>query len=346
MRLLIIGSDNNNSIERYYLKYLSKQKEFSHVEFYGAHDLFLNYYQSNVINKILFRLGLSSVLNRINNSILKKIKVFKPDVLLVFKGMEIFPETLHWIKKQSVLIVNYNTDNPFVFTGRGSGNKNIVKSISLYDLFISYDKGISEQVKTKFRIDTSVIPFAFEEKSATIVNEEEKNKLCFIGNEDVDRLLFINKLAENNIQLDLYGDWNKKNLHSNIQYFGKINRDELLNCMNRYRIQLNLLRRHNQTSHNMRTFEIPAAGSIQLAPLTIDHLTFFEPDKEIFLFRDIDDCICKIKYLLSLKKNDADDLRYLSQKKLLASGYSYYDRSIALTKVINEFKQINEQKVR
>lgn len=343
MKILVIGSKNNNSIERYYLQHLSQHNDISHVEFYGAHDVFLNYYQRNVVNKFLYRFKLSKILYVINSKIKKIISAFKPDVLLVFKGMEIFPDTLQWIKKKSVFIVNYNTDNPFVFSGRGSGNINIKKSISLYDLFISYDKEISELVKNKFAIDTFVLPFAFENVFNKSSSFSVINKLCFIGNEDKERLMFINQLANKGVPIDLFGYWKKKKLHQGINYCGKLENDNLFEYMSRYRVQLNLLRSHNRDSHNMRTFEIPAAGSIQLAPFTDDHLSFFESDKEIFLFTDVNDCFNQINKILSFEKVVADQHLANSRSRLLNSNYSYIDRTISLVEVI---KNKYEQKVR
>ncbi len=337
MRLLIIGSNNENSIERYYLKYLPEIIiSNSQIDFFAAHDIFLNYYYSNIINKILYRIGISNILFRINRIIKQKVNEFKPDVILVFKGMEIFPSTLRWIKKKSILTVNYNPDNPFIFSGRGSGNKHLKNSLPFYDLFITYDNRIASSVKSKLGIECAVIPFGFDQVLEFAESQEEILKLCFVGNEDKERLSFLNELSKRGIEIDLYGDWNKKFLHSNINYLGKLNNDELLSRMSKYRIQLNLLRIHNSGSHNMRTFEIPASGSIQLAPLTSDHLTFFVPDKEIFLFSDVDDCILKISRLLSVEKGITDQFKKLSQKKIMNSGYSYYHRSISLMNAINK----------
>ena len=55
-------------------------------------------------------------LQALNLSLLEAVKQSKWDVLLVFKGMELFPRTLSEIKKMGVTLVNYNPDNPFIYS--------------------------------------------------------------------------------------------------------------------------------------------------------------------------------------------------------------------------------------
>ena len=51
-----------------------------------------------------------------------------------------------------------------------------------------------------------------------------------------------------------------------------------------YRVQLNLFRQYNEGSHNMRTFEIPAVGGIQLTEYSTEQADFFKEGEEIFSF--------------------------------------------------------------
>ena len=51
------------------------------------------------VNKLLYKISPSFVLQGINKRIIASIDEFKPDILLIFKGMEIFPSTLLHAKK-------------------------------------------------------------------------------------------------------------------------------------------------------------------------------------------------------------------------------------------------------
>ncbi len=122
MRLLIVGSDSSYAIERPYVKYIGQNKMVSAIDFFAAQNQFLGYYNSSTLNKILYRLGLSAILKVINRDLKERIEKFGPSVILIFKGMEVFPGTLRWIRSRNIRLVNYNPDNPFVFSGKGSGN--------------------------------------------------------------------------------------------------------------------------------------------------------------------------------------------------------------------------------
>jgi spore maturation protein CgeB len=87
------------------------------------------------------------------------------------------------------------------------------------------------------------------------------------------------------------------------------------------------MRPHNLNSHNMRTFEIPGIGGIQLAPDTDEHRLFFEPNKEIFLYNSFLDCVSKINYILELTEHEANEIRKAAHKTSIDKKYSYAERA-------------------
>lgn len=341
----MVGADSRYAIERPYLKYLSENSLVQEIEFFAAQNIFLNYYQKNLFNKILYRIGLSSILNKVNKELKAAFTAFKPDVVFIFKGMEIFPSTLLWMKKQGARLANYNPDNPFIFSNRGSGNKNVTRSIPLFDLFMSYDRGICKKMETEYHVKSKLLPFGFEISEKVFeacVREPEKKKLCFIGNTDEHRLAFLNELAAAGIETDLYGmNWNTKYLHRNIKFKGPVFDDELWKALRSYRVQLNLMRIHNPESHNMRTFEIAGVGGIQLAPRTGDHSSYFEEGKEIFLFTDVNSCIAQVKKIMAFTETEATVIRNGVRQKSINAGYSYSNRAATVAKYLNELYKGN-----
>lgn len=95
------------------------------------------------------------------------------------------------------------------------------------------------------------------------------------------------------------------------------------------------MRPHNLDSHNMRTFEIPGIGGIQLAPDTIDHRGYFEDGKEIFLYKNLEECVSKITNLLKLTKNEASLIRENARNKSIQNNYSYQERANQVLNLIN-----------
>ncbi len=340
MRILIVGANSNYAIEKPFLKYLSQQKEVSSVELFAAQNYFLTYYNKGVANKILYRTGFSSILKKINVALKIKVAEFLPDIVFVFKGMEIYPATLRWIKNREINIVNYNPDNPFIFSGRGSGNKNVTQSIHLFDLHLTYNSEVKRKMEVDYKIPTKILPFGFDMEEVLFEKSKQQPeviKVCFMGDPDKFRAGFLEQLARQGISLDVYGNgWRKFLQHKNITILAPAYGDEFWLTLRKYRVQLNLMRPHNPDTHNMRTFEVGGVGGIQLAPSTEDHKNYFTPEKEIFLYDGLEECLLQIKKILSLPKKDADQIRENARSRSIASGYSYADRSRQALDLIRE----------
>jgi len=340
MKIFIVGSGKIGALEDFYTFYL--REAGIEVYHFPALKLFSDYYYKNLINKILFKSGLSSIYKQINYLFKKSVEDFQPDVVWVFKGMEIFPSSLKWAKNKKLKLINYNPDSPFIFSGSGSGNKNITESLALYDFHFTYNLSVKKQIEEEYKIPTFFLPFGYDvsqEMYNKCCRENEIEKACFVGNPDRHRADFLNALAEQGIELDVYGNnWKKFIQHKNITIFPPvIYGDEFWKTLRKYRVQLNLMRSHNLDSHNMRSFEVPGIGGIMLAPDTTEHRMFFENEKEVFLFSDAVSCGEQIKKVIFLSKLQANQIREAARNRSLHSGYSYKDRTLYALKEIRSF---------
>lgn len=327
---MIVGSDYVWSIERLYKKYL--EEAGAEVSFFAAQNRFYEYYHKSVFRKLLFRAGLSGVLGQINESLLAEVERLRPDVIWVFKGMELYPKTLSALRKTGTLLVNFNGDNPFIFTSRGSGNKYVYQSLPLYDLHFTYNLEIKARLDREYNAKTLLLPFGFDvsdEVYEACRLEEEVSRVCFIGNPDPARAGFINELAAANIPIDIFGSpaWSRAITNKGVTVHPAIYGDDFWKALRRYRVQLNLMRPHNENSHNMRSFEIPAIGGIMLAPATDEHRLFFEDSEEAFLFTGPDSCIEKAREILSITRDQAGVVRDRARGRSIKDGYSYRDRA-------------------
>jgi spore maturation protein CgeB len=342
MKVLIVGADKIFSIENFFVRHLTNLG--LDVRQFTSQNLFNDYYQEGVSHKILFRLGLSSIYRRINDQFKNEVDAFGPDVIWVFKGMELFPESLRWAKKKKIFLANYNPDNPFVFSGRGSGNANITKSIGLYDLHFTYNLEIKNRLEKDYSLRTVFLPFGFDVNESVYeacAREREICAACFLGNPDSARAEFISNVVETGVDVHVYGnDWEKYLNQSRVTIHPHIVGDDVWKVFRKYRIQLNLMRMHNLQSHNMRTFEVPGIGGIMIAPDTAEHRMFFDEGKEIFLFRNVNECSAKIKSVLSLSPDEANVVRHAARAKSLRSGYRYQDRALEVMKELQKLTNI------
>jgi len=330
MKILIVGALSAYAIERFYLKHLNEYAD-THAEIFTAQNIFLEYYQKNIFNKIIFRLGYQAIYSKINKQLKEKIQSFAPDILFLFKGMEVFPETIIWAKNRGIKVVNYNPDNPFIFTGRGSGNSNITRSIGLYDLHLTYNREIQEQIEQNYSIPTVYLPFGFElsdELYHTCTQQKEMVKVCFLGNPDKQRARFIATLLNQGVAIDVYGfKWDKYINHELCTTFPGVYGEDYWKVLYRYRVQLNIMRIHNENSHNMRSFEVPGVGGIMLAPRTKEHQNFFIQNKEIFMYENAEECSRIALELLKAESSQISQIRQFARLKSEQAGFSYKDRT-------------------
>lgn len=337
MRLMIVGSDKVYAIENFYVKYL--REAGVDVHHFCAQTFFYDYYQRNLFNKLLFKAGLSSIIDSINKRFKESVTTFKPNIIWVFKGMELSPDSLRWASDRGIVLVNYNPDNPFLFTGKGSGNQYVTDSIDLYRLHFTYNLEIKQKLEQR-GLQTSFLPFGYdiaEETLRACRKQDEVAGVCFLGNPDKQRAALLSEVAGEGVTIDVYGNnWNKFIQHDNVRVFQPVYGIEFWKVLYRYRVQLNFMRIHNEDSHNMRTFEVPGIGAIQLAPDTTEHRMFFAPDREIFLYSSAKGCSEQARFLLALSSEDAQALRQSALDKSCDAGYSYRDRALFSLEVMNK----------
>ena len=154
-------------------------------------------------------------------------------------------------------------------------------------------------------------------------------KVCFLGNPDDQRADFLKGLAEQNIRIDIFGNsWKKFIQAKGVTLYPPVYGDELWMVLRRYRAQLNMMRIHNENSHNMRSFEVPGVGGIMVAPDTTEHRMFFKDGEEVFLYKDIEGCAAMMRQILSLSPGAAGQIRQAARKASLEHGYQYKNRAV------------------
>lgn len=332
MKIVIIGSDEAYAMEHFFVRHLSAFPD-TEVRLL-AMTKWINEHIS-VFHKVERRLfpNYNMLYRGLNQFLLQQIELEKPAIILVFKGMEIFPKTLRAIGKQYILLTNFNPDHPFMITSKGTGFKNLIQGIQHYNLHFSYNQEVAKKIQEEYNVPTVFLPFGYELPSELKFSkdEDEIQAICFIGTADAIRLNHINALLDAGIPVHIYGsDWLrfvKPNVHPQLKLYAPVYNQDFWKVVQRYRIQLNVFRPHNIGSHNMRTFEMPAAGTIMLAPDSPEHRLFFKHGKEAFFYNDMADMINQAKYILHLSKPEADQIRYNARKRSIESDYSYQNRA-------------------
>lgn len=326
------------AIERHYVRHLESLGVEVHQ--YPAHDIVYDFISANILNKVLYKTGIYTKYGQVNKALLDVARKVQPDIIWVFKGMEIFPDTLQELKKDFKL-ANYNPDHPFIISSHGSGNNNVTDSVGLYDLHLCYSRNLQQHIEEIYRIPTAFLPFGFElteTQFAAAAAAAEAEGLCFLGNPDVKRLETVLAIAQQGLPIAVYGHgWRKADFirYPNVQVFDATYGDEFWIRLRQYRVQLNIFRKHNYGSHNMRSFEVPAVGGIQLTPYSKEQELFFEEGKEVFYYKDEQEMFRKIRKILEMSKEAADQIRSQARNRSLKDDHSYHNRASMALAALN-----------
>lgn len=336
MKVIISDSRNSNLLAPQLIFNL-KNKGVDVISFFQS-----DYYEDlGFLERVFHKLYPEFYYGKVNKILIDLVEHNKPECLLLFKGMEVFPETIELIKSKGVKTINYNPDHPFDFISSGSGNQNVLKSISLFDNYITYSEYIKKELKSKFpELKTSILPFGYmisDYDYMTIKEVEEIKEVAFVGYADNDRFTIIKHIIDAGFSVNVFGDkWNLYNRFKNLIVHKPVFGLEYYKTLRKYRIQLNLLRKHNHDSHNMRTFEVPAVGGIMLTERTSEQLDFFKEDEECFFYANREELISKIRFILSMSKEEADVVREAARNRSVKSNYDYANRASQLIKIIKE----------
>jgi spore maturation protein CgeB len=285
----------------------------------------------------------------INFLLLKKVKFFKPDLIFFIKAENIYSKTIKLLKTENITLVNFYPDNPFVFWN-GNSNKDVLNSLPFYDCFLSWSKQLMPILKQAGAKDVYYFPFAFDEdiyNSNLVLNEEDFKKykcdVCFAGTWDKEREYWLTELIKKmpNLNLAIWGNLWKEKLSKdsvliNCLKGSAIYKNDIIKLFKTSKIVLNFIRKQNETSHNMRTLEVPATKSFLLTQRTVEQAKeLFKEGQSIECFNSIEELIKKIKFYL-----DNDDLR----RSVAQNGYNRAQR-FELKIVLNEFMKYIQGKV-
>ena len=324
MRLLLVGSTAPWAIEQFYVRYLAEWGVVVEVFDPSAHI------EHTLYHRILLRMGSLQPYKTANESLMEAAERFRPDIIWIFKGIEFKPETLNRIKKNGARLVNYNPDHPYIRTSVSHGGKNVADCVPLYDLHFCYSRQLAARIEREFNIPASWLPFGYELSDSDysrIVNVEEIRRVGFVGNPDRLRARIIHRLGDAGVPVDVYG-YNWKNFireNGNIRIYNAIFGDVFWQKLRQYRVQLNIFRPHNAGSHNMRSFEIPAAGGIMLAPDSPEHRTFFVHGEEAFFYQSEEEIERYCRELLAME--NVGPIREKARKRSVSEDYSYRNRA-------------------
>ena len=324
--ILLVGSKEEFTLEKMYFR--AFKKIGLKVTLYHSDNSV-----KNIIGKF-FEKYLSSIYylfvrKKFVNFFFKNRK--KYDLVIIFKGLFLNKETIKKLKEKNIKIVNIFPDNPLNTQVKNISNKNLVNCIEDYDLFCVWSQKIIKKIrKLKPKSHLYYLPFGYDGFIHRKVPPKKKyiNTINFIGSYDPARLDFLKKIRDNDLII-AGNNWRDHIKNEGNYIFGK----KLCSIISSSLISINLLRDQNKSSHNMRTFEVPAMGGLLLTKRSKEQKKFFPENKASIMYANKKEFLKKINFILK-NKNKMSKIRELSYK--LSKKHSYTRRAINILKRLND----------
>ena len=280
---------------------------------------------------ILGVLRRNAISRNVGNQFVEAVKKSEPDIILVFKGRFILPETLLNVKRivGDRPILNFNPDSPWE---PDNATRAITASIGIYDLHLTWNEGLLQQFLATGAKRVEYLPFAYdpalhlpavhEGVSAT----RPRFDAVFVGTYDRYRDELLGQLRD--FKIGIWGNGWTRSRHVPKDWIqsSAIYGEESVRILSEGRVALNLLRRQNADSHNMRTFEIPASGHTMLTNRTTEQSRFFQEGIEILCFDSPEELRRILKQIIEGPENF--DLGRSAFERVREETYSKRARSI------------------
>lgn len=268
-----------------------------------------------------------------NKNFLRIIEKEKPDcVIMIFFNDEFYLETLDKLNKISPDIkrVLISCDEDLKYD-------NFYKFMSLFfDLKLISQK----QVFSKYQKDNLKNLFFhmdFNTYGLKPLSIKKRYDVTFIGRPKADRAEIMEFLANNNINIALFGwEWNNYPKLKKF-YKGFLNAEDYNQIINESKINLCLTKagyKEEKGLYNLKAkaFEVAQTSSFQLIEYFPALLEFFEKDKEVGTFRTKEELLKKVKYYLKNEKI-REKIAENSHKKVIRE----FNREKHLKKIFTDF---------
>lgn len=234
--------------------------------------------------------------SRMNRALLAAVNDFKPDLVVVDKGIGVQYSTVQQIRSTGAITANWFPDD------LQSLNWVLANALA-YDYFFHFDSFSVSQLRAQGHPNAYLLPLGCAPDLHRTIRVSERERaqydcdICFVGSCHSRREEVLSCLTDYKLKIWGYKDWECSPLSR--FYMGKItNGVEMVKLHNIAGICLNIHYKSEAHGANMRTFEIAGCGGFQVVDYRQDMEDCFEDGKEIIIFKETDDLRRKIDYYL------------------------------------------------
>lgn len=271
------------------------------VKHFNLQDAEPSLVSSSFGHKVAWRVAWQLLARSVNQKLIDLANQFKPDLTFVVAPSLIQPSSIQALQQHGLVFVFF-TDNP-LDQHHTHSNAWIRAGLPLWDAVFIWSQELAKRLTEKgvknafFHPFCSDVQYHFPQRKTNPIYD-----VAFIGNWDASRKREQYLKAISDYRLVIWGSdsWRTHCRETSIKGFcrGMCTYAEIPGILGAAKMGLNILRPQNERGHNIRTFEIPATGTLMLSERSQELLTLFEEDREAVYFSNPDELQKKVQYLL------------------------------------------------
>jgi spore maturation protein CgeB len=282
----------------------------------------------------------------LNEDLVREAARVRPELLFVYRGTHVFPETLRAIRSvvPSAVIAGYSNDDPFSPVASRSLWHHFLRSLPEYEIMFAYRHANVEQFLQAGARHTALLRSWFipeRMRPVTLTAKEQKrfgSEVTFIGHYEADgRVEMLKAIVDRQIGLRLLGpgkregsgDWDGA-----IRAFAQMRHlipvrpvwnEDYNSALCGAKIALCFLSKLNRDTYTRRCFEIPASGTLMLSEYSPDLATLFKEGVEADFFRSKAELVEKVEYYLTNNEARAR-VADAGRRRVIADGHDVVSR--------------------
>ncbi|MFP5208352.1 MAG: glycosyltransferase [Acidobacteriota bacterium] len=299
------------------------------------------------------RLGRGSVIDEINNEVLRAARDFRPGLVWAEKQEYVRSETLETLRSMGSRLVHFTPDPYFTLDWKRTPLMD--QALTSFDVLV-YCKAYEQAQYQALGKPLIYMPLGYCDEVHRPLPSNDPRWCCsvgFLGGWEPRRERLLHDVAMNGIDLKIWGGYwdfltdgrwtlrrqiilrqlaanddfafHADELLSRAWKGGEVYGDSYASALTGAKIGLGLLRKVCPDQHTTRTFEIPACGSMLLADRTEEHLSFFEEGVEAEFFDGCEEMLDKLSYYLANEDARAR-VAAAGYARCRNDGYAYVER--------------------
>jgi spore maturation protein CgeB len=284
-------------------------------------------------------------MQRLNSTLLAKVRDERPDAILFWRQTHIWPGTLKMLRSMGIITISYNNDDPFGPIAHGQVPWHhhwlwswYLRCLPHFDLNFFYRKvNCREALEYGARHAAVMLPYFIpnHDRPVTLTPEEQvlfAADVVFVGHYEPDgREQSIRSLIDVGIRVKIWGGhyWSPKvlgDLYDRLRPIIPAEGDTYAKALSGAKVCLAFLSKLNRDTYTRRCFEIPACGRVMLAERTDDLMAMFKENEEACFFSSNAELVNKMQWLLA-NPDIRERIAAAGRRRVWADGHDVNSRA-------------------